>query len=314
MPADRLDLGPVAVLHTRGSPCRCGASISAALARLGRRSVVIDVAALLSPGGERALEGARLAFDHTDTVGGRSELRGAPRRRLEELRVSVAGGTAETCELADDKVRAHARLAERGVSVPPGGAIERAEDDVLSLGWPRVLKARFEHMSRGIAVVRDPAEQRARAGAFFEAFGGPLLLEEHVSGRELAVTLVEPPGEPVRALPIVEWTLAGPVLTLDQKLDGERRPAPAALEASERAAVEAAARAAFAALGLRDYARVDLRLDERGRPFVLEVNPRPSLELLGPTDVAAKAAGLSLDQVIAWALARAEERLANRRA
>jgi D-alanine-D-alanine ligase len=225
---------------------------------------------------------------------------------LEASGVSVAGGTADACDLADDKARAREACASIGVPIPRGCMLTRP-DETVDLPWPRVLKAPHEHMSRGLAVVRTPDEQHARARELIAKFGLPLVVEEFVAGRELGVTLVERESG-LEALPVAEWPLSRDVLTEAEKLDAVTFPFVAKLDDATRARVVDAALGAFRALGLRDYARVDLRLDAAGRPFVLETNPRPSLEPDGPTAISAAALGLSITDVVRWALERAEAR------
>ncbi len=300
----------VAVVHTVNSPCRCHEAIAGALTRGGHEPVVVGAEELLAQGAS-ILGGARVGFDHTDTVAGDGRRRGEPRRLLERAGVSVIGGTAEACELADDKLLAREAMPS-GVPIPRGGSLGSPDDpDTWSVGWPRVLKARREHMSRGVRVARDRGEMRAKARELIAAYGGPLVVEEYVEGRELAVTLIEGADGP-SALPVAEWRVEQPILTYDDKLAVGVVPFVAELTDQERHATADAARRAFVRLGLRDYARVDLRLSPDGRAYVLEVNPRPSLEPDSPTAISAAAWGTSLDDLILHLLARAAARAGER--
>ena len=120
--------------------------------------------------------------------------------------------------------------------------------------------------------------------------------------------IIERGPEGPTALPVAEWRVEQPILTYDAKLAVEVVPFIAELTDAERAAATDAARRAFLRLGLRDYARVDMRLSPDGRAYVLEVNPRPSLEPDSPTAVSAVSAGTSLDEVILALLGRATAR------
>ena len=122
-----------------------------------------------------------------------------------------------------------------------------------------------------------------------------VLLERHVPGRELAVSLID--GEP---LPVVEA-----VPHEEDRYDYEARyeigrtefNCPAPLDAGELAAVEAAARETWAALGLTAFARVDLMLGDDG-PQVLEVNAIPGLTDTSLLPMAAEAGGLSFEALV----------------
>ncbi len=295
----------VAVVHTEGSVCRCHEAIAGALTRGGHEAVVVDALGLVERGASLA-RGARVAFDHTDTVRGSGRRRGESRRVLEAAGISVAGGTADACDLADDKARARDRMSGT-VPMPRGRLMEWNHAGPHAIGWPRVLKSPHEHMSRGVALVRDAAEQRDRAFLLSQAYGDPVLVEEYIEGREVAVTVLEGPHE-LETMPVVEWPRKEVLLSLDEKLDPGVVPFLASLHAKETAAIVEASRAAFLALGLRDYARVDLRLAADGRAYVLEVNPRPSLEPDAPTAICAPIIGLTLDELILSLLARAAAR------
>lgn len=296
----------VAVVHTGNSPCRCHEAIAGALSRGGHEPVIVDAEALLERGAD-LLRGSRVAFDHTDSVGGDGRRRGEPRRLIEKAGVAVVGGSAGACELADDKLLAREAMSS-GVPISRGGALGSPdESDTWSVGWPRVLKARREHMSRGVRVARDLGEMRRMARELIEEFGGPIVVEEYVEGRELAVTIIEGARGP-EALPVAEWRVSEPILTYEDKLADQVVPFIAELMEEERRVATDAAERAFTRLGLRDYARVDLRLSPDGRVYVLEVNPRPSLESDSPTAVSAAAWGTTLDDLILHLLARAVAR------
>ena len=70
-------------------------------------------------------------------------------------------------------------------------------------------------------------------------------------------------------------------------------PVPAVLRPLELRRVVAIGRRAFEVLGLRDYGRVDVRLDERGTPYVIDVNPNCDVSEGGGFSLAAARAGIS---------------------
>ena len=76
----------------------------------------------------------------------------------------------------------------------------------------------------------------------------------------------------------------------------------------EDARIEAVARGAFETLELRDYARVDLRLDERGEPFIIDVNPNPDISPSAGFHLAAERAGLSYPELVERVVHRALSR------
>jgi methylase of polypeptide subunit release factors len=143
----------------------------------------------------------------------------------------------------------------------------------------------------------------------------PVLVEKYIGGRELAVSVIDGP-DGFRALPILEWVMSGRpdgVLTETFKLTevpANRRDAMKAdLPPEKTAEVKGLAMAAFRALGLRDYARFDLRLSEAGHPFLLEANITPSLEPEEAFALSARWAGVDYPGLIAGILAAAQKRL-----
>ncbi len=217
--------------------------------------------------------------------GGRGLFRPLVRLRLELEGARIVGADSRACFLADDKIAAKARMGESRISVPPGIVIRAAEDKIP--GWltpPLVLKPAFDHMSRGLALAGSEEKARAMASDLLGRLRQPILVETFVPGRELAVSLLDGPGG-LKVLPPLEWQIEetdSRVLTKAFKLKdvmGERRDAcQADLSPRMGNELEALARRAFQTLGLRDYARFDLRLSPGGAFFFLEANTTPSLE------------------------------------
>ena len=273
----------VGIVHTFTSPCRCHETLERALVQLGHTTLRVDSEEV--PVRADELAALDLVFDQTDRFRGEGVLRPTVRAILDTRCARCIGSDARGCFLADDKLATRRALERAGVPVPPGAPV--ADRNGLDLSFPRVVKPVHEHMSRGLALVHDQAEQddavrRARA-----AGSNALLLESFVEGREVAVTVLGG-----RVLPIVEWPVeAGSVLDFDAKRTGAD-PEIARLDEEPRSRIEKLALMAFRALGLQDWARFDLRLDTRGSLFFLEANTKPSLEAGSPCLVAARAVEL----------------------
>ena len=130
----------------------------------------------------------------------------------------------------------------------------------------------------------------------------------------MAVSVLDGP-DGLRSLPILEWIIderGKGVLTESFKLTvpppNRRDAVPADLPSEKAAEIGVLALAAFRALGLRDYARFDLRLSEAGHPFFLEANITPSLETQEALALSARWAGLDYPGLIEAMLAAAQKR------
>ncbi len=227
--------------------------------------------------------------------------------------------------LALDKRRAKEVFLARGVRTP-GFAAGQAEG-VLPGRGPWIVKPLYEGSSKGIpesAFCESKSAVRRRVAQIRARYAQDALIEEFLSGREFTVAILGN-GRSARALPVVEIRFdvlpAGALAIFGYEAkwlwDRPDRPlemyeCPARLAPDLEAAVVGEALAAHHALGCRDWSRVDVRLDADGAPHVLEVNPLPGI-LPDPRQnscfpKAARAAGMSYDDLIVGVLRSAQER------
>lgn len=175
------------------------------------------------------------------------------------------------------------------------------------LSLPAVVKPVAQGSAIGIKFVTS-AEQLPSAilGAF--GYGDRVLVEERVLGRELAVTLLDSPSseDSPRALPVVELFTPESFYSYEAHytIGQLRMEVPAQLSDEVRARVEQVALESYALMGCRDFARVDLILDEHEVPQVLEINTIPGLTETGITTAAAEAAEMSFAELVEAIVAR----------
>jgi D-alanine-D-alanine ligase len=160
-----------------------------------------------------------------------------------------------------------------------------------------VVKPKNESVSFGVTVVHDESELREAARTIFEAFKQPILAEQYIEGREINVGLIG--NNPSEAFPPVELLFPndGPAIyTYQDKVHKSGRqigfecPARVSQETAEKA--QNLARRAFEVLGCFDCARVDMRLDNEGKLYLLEVNSLPSMGEHGSYTIGAQQVGL----------------------
>ncbi|HEU4423868.1 MAG TPA: D-alanine--D-alanine ligase [Pilimelia sp.] len=293
--------------------------------RSGRR--VLD--ALRSVGVEAEMRDAdvsllpALASDPPDAVvialHGATGEDGSLRGVLDLCGVPYVGCDARSARLAWDKPSAKAVLEEHGIPTPEWvalphdrfselGAVAVLDRIAEHLGLPLMVKPAQGGSGLGAAVVRDAAAlPPAMVGCF--AYDSTALVERYVAGMDVAVSVVDL-GDGPQALPAIE------IVPRDGVYDYAARytaglttwHAPARLDAEAAERVAATALAAHAALGLRDLSRVDLIVDDDGKPHVLEVNVSPGMTETSLLPMAAHAAGLDLGTMLARMVGRAAAR------
>lgn len=268
--------------------------------RAERIAVGIDPAPLLA-----AVRDAAVVVNVAESVGGDPGLEPAVAWLLEWSGVAFTGASGAALAMALDKPVAKAVLAAAGVAVPHGGVLVTGEEPLPALRYPAIVKPARHDASHGIdesSVVADAEAARARARVVITRYAQSAVVEEFIGGREFAVGLLA--GD---VLPIREVAFHHPhrIVTYEAK----RVPASTAFAAtpvrqaddldawlSERLA--STARRAWAALGLRGYARVDIRLDPNGEPVVLDVNPNPDLSPDAGLAAAAAHAGIRYSELV----------------
>ena len=258
---------------------------------------------------------------------------GAPRgqvevaEEMERRGIPFTGSSAAALWLTTDKLATRERMAANGLPVAAGGRLDPERPRVLDrVAPPWIVKPAWEDASVGLdgnPVCSAPEEAVARGRALERRFPGqPVLLEHLLPGRELNISLLQAPGG-VEVLPLAEIVYVDfppeepRVLGIDAKWDPGsfaythtvRRFVDPACERELTRDLGGLAQAAWQACSLRGYARVDLRLDEQGRPHILEVNANPCLSSDAGFMAAAGQAGLDAAAVVAriLAAARAEE-------
>jgi D-alanine-D-alanine ligase len=237
---------------------------------------------------------------------------------LETLAVPYTGSDPLASALCMDKMLFKRMLRLHGIPTPAfhsfnetafrelGGA--RTFPKLLQeLRLPAVVKPVAQGSAIGIKFVTSATQlPSAILGAF--GYGDRVLVEERVVGRELAVTVLDSadPGVRPRALPIVELFTPESFYSYEAHytIGQLRMEVPAELPEHVRVRVEAVALESYALMGCRDFARVDLILDEHEVPQVLEINTIPGLTETGITTAAAEAAGMTFAELVGAIVAR----------
>jgi len=292
-------------------------ALEAALARLGHEPVRLGNAhALLAAAGRGTLPRLDAALSIAEGHGGRNREAWAP-VVLEMLKIPALGSDALTLSLTLDKAWALDVVGAAGVPVPGHvslGSAAEAESAALPGPFPLMVKPRWEGTAKGIDAgsrVADRAALAARVARIVERYRQPALVERFLPGAEYTVTLVgsEATGGP-RALPVLQRALERRTGIGLHALEGSRATppgglahhTPGSLDADLETRLADLSRRAFGALRCRDFARADWKLDERGAPRFLEMNPLPSFAPEGTFGILAELSGRPLPELLAEVL------------
>lgn len=170
---------------------------------------------------------------------------------------------------------------------------------VRALEYPIIVKPSQQHAGNGISqdsVVIDQTELEERVNYLFAHYPGDVIAEEYINGREIHVTLLGN-GKQVMVLPFCEIGFGGDfkdnwdVYTYESKWDQKsweywdaRVTAPAIMSKALHEKIRKLTHKAYQAFGCRDVARMDVRINEKDQPFIVDVNINPSLNYYDEQD------------------------------
>ncbi|HZO20494.1 MAG TPA: ATP-grasp domain-containing protein [Gemmatimonadaceae bacterium] len=301
--------------------------LSDALNRLGHTVEPIEVDKRVEPL-VTALGRAQpdLVVNIAESFAGKSALESNVAALLNLMGLRYTGSSPSGLMLAGDKILAKKMLAFHGIRTPRFATVYRgALDWAENLHFPVIVKPPQEDASVGLtsaSVVHELKELLEQMHAMQSEFSQPVLVEEFVDGREFYVGVLG--NVNATALPVIEMDFSKfpadrpRMASWDAKwgddtgggaeFEGTTSIFPEQLPEDLVERLNAAAVDAFHALRLRDYGRIDLRVNDAGEAFVIEVNPNCYLERESEFARAAARSGLDYDalveRIIELALAR----------
>jgi D-alanine-D-alanine ligase len=243
---------------------------------------------------------------------------------LDLIGKNYTGSGARGLMLAQDKAIAKKIFAFHGIHTPVFAKSFRGRLDFShDLDFPVIVKPAREDGSIGIefsAVVTSIRELMERMDWLHQHFDSPVLIEEYIDGREMYVGVLG--NDKPEALPVIELDLSKlpdgtPRIAAAEVKWGKGTAAyrdtksiiPTDLTEETVASLQQIAVASYQALELRDYGRVDMRLQADGAVHVIEVNPNPWLSSRAELAMAARKAGRTfpqlIEEIVELAIARA---------
>jgi D-alanine-D-alanine ligase len=219
---------------------------------------------------------------------------------LEMLGIPYVGSGPEGHALALDKVITKVVMQKNDISTPNFWVFSTGDEDMGSVEYPVIVKPKMEAVSYGLKIVNNEADLREAVKFVINEFQQQALVEQFIRGREFCVGLLGN-GDP-EAFPVLEIDLEGDpdgIQTVDDKKKQPRKKiCPANLSAEQADEMVKLSKEAFRSLGLRDFARVDIRMDENEKIYLLEINSMASLGQTGSYVNAAAVAGYDFSKLI----------------
>jgi D-alanine-D-alanine ligase len=215
---------------------------------------------------------------------------------LEWLGIPYTGSGVLASALAMDKLRTKRIWAAEGLPTAPHAVLTRESNlraVARKLGTPLFVKPASEGSSVGMSKVK-------RAADLDEAFTLALnydpvvIAEKFIDGPELTVSIL---GEQV--LPAIRIETPREFYDYQAKYisNDTRYLIPCGLPKAKEKQIQALSLKAFRSLGCRGWGRVDLMLDKRGRPYLLEINTSPGMTDHSLVPMAARAVGISYEDL-----------------
>lgn len=226
---------------------------------------------------------------------------------LEFLETPYTGSDPITLGVCLDKTLTKRIAQSSGIPTAPFIEVTRVSD--LGAGvssFPVFVKPAYEGSSKGITsqcLVTDRDQLEAVVESTLESYGQPVLVEEFLPGREFTVGIIG--NDRVRVFPPMEIRykkqidLKSFVYCYDTKVsDAEELlcPAPASRELDEELRLLSIRVARV--FQLRDFARIDFRIDRQGKVNLLEINPLPGFSEVSLYPLCAKAAQIGFDELV----------------
>ena len=236
-------------------------------------------------------EAITAAFNLCESVDDNPHLSGHPAAVLELLDIPFTGSPTGPLMVSTNKLLAKRIMQGAGIGTP-AAYLYQGEKNIQATGlrFPVILKPQFEDASIGIdqdSVVQDPGQLLPALQRLY-GLHGPILIEEYIQGREFNISLFGCPTPEVMPLAEIDFSSFPDdlhrIVGYRAKWDPEsfeyqetRRIFPDNLPWHFASLMASVALECFHLFGLRDYGRVDLRLDADNAINVLEINANPCL-------------------------------------
>ncbi len=266
-----------------------------------------------------------LVFNLVESLGGTDRLMPLATLMLDALGIPWTGCPTAALLQTGDKLLAKRLIRDAGLPTPgwlgPSTAARSKPRTELQIPFPTrrryIVKAVFEHASLGldddaVVEVSNPDQLRRIIDDRSESLGRPCFAERYVDGREFNISLLDdgrgrPEVLPHAEIVFTDFAPGRPRIVgyrakwSEDSLEYRNTPRRFELPPTDRQLLRRLtrlSRACWRLFGLRGYARIDFRVDARGRPWFLEANANPCLSPDAGFAAALAAAGIPYAEAI----------------
>ncbi len=227
---------------------------------------------------------------------------------LESMKIPFTGPSAIACINAYDKQKSLNLLRKSGLEIPRSITFDKPDEINVpeTFEYPLFVKPQRGGCSWGItkqSIIYSENKAVEQIGYALELIGEPVIVEEFLSGREFTVGILG--NQPPKIFNTLEFFYKEgelPFRSQSRKMsvnELNNSAGLAELANSDLQSIEYLALKAYKVIGCRDYARVDIRMNSRGIPTLLEVNAIPNLDPEASSfGMMAKLAGISFVKLI----------------
>lgn len=254
------------------------------------------------------IEDLDVIFIHYDPLEN-LKLQGNVFAALELLGIPIVGSGMLAQATALSKETANIILASKGLPVVKSQVFFDKDEDLkeeLKDCFPLFVKPESEAVSVGIrndSLVNNEKELNKTLDRIFDEVNPPVIVEEYLPGREFTVGVLEE-VDGIKALEVTELTFNPESGVNFRTKDSVKnkwtiKTTPAEIDEELELEMKYLAIKSFKSMNCDTYARIDLRLDADGNPYIMEINTMPGLSNPGsPYVQEALASGMTYDELI----------------
>ncbi|MGI5828470.1 MAG: ATP-grasp domain-containing protein [Patescibacteria group bacterium] len=271
-----------------------------------------------------------LVFNVCERINNSSLLEPHAASILDTLQIPYTGSNPFTLGLCIDKIRVKKLLTYHNIPTAKWDYAYTMDDEIRDdLQYPLIVKPANTDNSIGItneSVVTNKRELKKQMEKVIKHYKRPALIEEYIEGDEYDVSIIGDDENDLRVLPLSrsvfdrmpegKWH----IYTFDTKFGGTtpkeqgievQRPAKGISKKLE-ALISEIALDTYNILDCHDYGRVEIKVDKNNNPYVLELNPNPSINIPDCLPSVAKLVGMEygdfLEEIIKMAINRYKNR------